>query len=171
MKNALLYHFLANLLAHNKKMTQKSVLRKAQSPEMTLQSFPVPVKFFVIFEEFTRAYLFQNTLEIIWLPIKMALLNGIRLAQHISLSEHGDLLLLLFLSKQCLAENIQENVLKKSSATLVFEESPRACITRQRATRSCVTQYCLYYCFKTAGNHLRQKRINAIKLQHLQACR
>ena len=39
-----MYHFLANLLAHNKKMTEKSVLlREALSPEMTSQSFPVPV--------------------------------------------------------------------------------------------------------------------------------
>ena len=39
--NALLYHFLANWLAHNKKMTEKSVFRGAWSPEMTLQSFQV----------------------------------------------------------------------------------------------------------------------------------
>ena len=41
INNALLYHFLANLLAHNKKMTEKSVFREALSPEMTSQSFPV----------------------------------------------------------------------------------------------------------------------------------
>ena len=29
INNALLYHFLANLLSHNKKMTEKSVLREA----------------------------------------------------------------------------------------------------------------------------------------------
>ena len=40
-KNALLYHFLANWLAHNKKMTEKSVFREAWSPELTSQSFPV----------------------------------------------------------------------------------------------------------------------------------
>ena len=39
--NALLYHFLANLLAHNKKMSEKSVFREALSPEMTSKSFPV----------------------------------------------------------------------------------------------------------------------------------
>ena len=39
--NALLYHFLANWLAHNKKMTEKSVLREGWSPELTSQSFPV----------------------------------------------------------------------------------------------------------------------------------
>ena len=36
----LLYHFLANLLAHNKKMTEKSVFREAWNPELTSQSFP-----------------------------------------------------------------------------------------------------------------------------------
>ena len=36
ISNALLYHFLANLLAHNEKMTEKSVFRKAVSPEMML---------------------------------------------------------------------------------------------------------------------------------------
>ena len=41
INNALLYHFLANWLAHNKKMTEKSVFRKAWSPELTSQSFPV----------------------------------------------------------------------------------------------------------------------------------
>ena len=30
------------------------------------------VQFFVIFEKFTRAYLFQIALEIIWLPILIA---------------------------------------------------------------------------------------------------
>ena len=29
------------------------------------------VQFFVIFEKFARAYLFQIALEIIWLPIKL----------------------------------------------------------------------------------------------------
>ena len=37
--NALLYHFLANWLAHNKKMTEKSVFRETWGPEMTSQSF------------------------------------------------------------------------------------------------------------------------------------
>ena len=41
ISNALLYHFLANWLAHNKKMTEKSVFREAWSPELTSQSFPV----------------------------------------------------------------------------------------------------------------------------------
>ena len=41
INNALLYHFLANSLAHNKKMTEKSVFREAWSPELTSQSFPV----------------------------------------------------------------------------------------------------------------------------------
>ena len=41
INNALLYHFLMNWLAHNKKMTEKSVFRKAWGPEMTSQSFPV----------------------------------------------------------------------------------------------------------------------------------
>ena len=39
--NALLYHFLANWLAHNKKMIEKSVFREAWSHELTSQSFPV----------------------------------------------------------------------------------------------------------------------------------
>ena len=42
INNALLHHFLANWLAHNKKMTEKSVFREAWSPELTSQSFPVP---------------------------------------------------------------------------------------------------------------------------------
>ena len=41
INNALLYHFLANWLAHNNKMTEKSVFREGWSPEMTSQSFPV----------------------------------------------------------------------------------------------------------------------------------
>ena len=41
INNALLYHFLANWLADNKKMTEKSVFREAWSPELTSQSFPV----------------------------------------------------------------------------------------------------------------------------------
>ena len=41
INNALLYHFLANWLAHNKKMTEKSVFREAWNPELTSQSFPV----------------------------------------------------------------------------------------------------------------------------------
>ena len=41
INNVLLYHFLANWLAHNKKMTEKSVFHEAWSPEMTSQSFPV----------------------------------------------------------------------------------------------------------------------------------
>ena len=35
------YHFLAKWLAHNKKVTEKSVFREAWSPELTSQSFPV----------------------------------------------------------------------------------------------------------------------------------
>ena len=42
INNALLYHFVANGLAYNKKMTEKSVFREAWSPELTSQSFPVP---------------------------------------------------------------------------------------------------------------------------------
>ena len=42
INNALLYHFLANWLADNKKMTEKSVFREAWSPELTSQSFPDP---------------------------------------------------------------------------------------------------------------------------------
>ena len=41
INNTLLYHLLANLSAHNKKVTEKSVFREASSPEMTSQSFPV----------------------------------------------------------------------------------------------------------------------------------
>ena len=41
INSALLYHFLANSLAHNQKMTEKSVFCKASSPEMMSQSFPV----------------------------------------------------------------------------------------------------------------------------------
>ena len=41
INNALLYHFLANWLAHSNKMTEKSVFRKASSPEMTSPSCPV----------------------------------------------------------------------------------------------------------------------------------
>ena len=41
-RNALLYHFLANWLAHNKKMTEKFVFREAWNPELPSQSFPVP---------------------------------------------------------------------------------------------------------------------------------
>ena len=41
INNALLCRFLVNWLAHNKKKTEKSVFRKAWSPEMTSQSFPV----------------------------------------------------------------------------------------------------------------------------------
>ena len=41
INNALLYHFLANWLAHNKRMTEKSDYREAWSPELTSQSFPV----------------------------------------------------------------------------------------------------------------------------------
>ena len=41
INNALLYHFLANWLAHNKKMTEKFVFCEAWSPELTSQSFPV----------------------------------------------------------------------------------------------------------------------------------
>ena len=41
INNALLYHFLANWLAHNKKMTEKSVFCEVWSPELTSQSFPV----------------------------------------------------------------------------------------------------------------------------------
>ena len=38
---------LANLLAHNKKLIEKSVFREAWSPEMTSQSFPVSLLFLV----------------------------------------------------------------------------------------------------------------------------
>ena len=42
INSTLLYHFLANCLAHNKQnMSEKSVFREALSPEMTSQSFPV----------------------------------------------------------------------------------------------------------------------------------
>ena len=41
INNELLYHFLANWLAHNKKMTEKSVFCEVWSPELTSQSFPV----------------------------------------------------------------------------------------------------------------------------------
>ena len=41
INNAFLYHFLTNLLAHSKKMSEKSVYREALSPEITSQSFPV----------------------------------------------------------------------------------------------------------------------------------
>ena len=41
INNALLYHFLANRLAHDKKMTKKSVFCEAWSPELTSQSFSV----------------------------------------------------------------------------------------------------------------------------------
>ena len=41
INDALLYHFLANWLAHNKKIIEKSVFREAWSPELTSQSFPV----------------------------------------------------------------------------------------------------------------------------------
>ena len=41
INNALLYHFVANWLAHNKKMTEKSVFREAWNPELASQSFPV----------------------------------------------------------------------------------------------------------------------------------
>ena len=40
VNNAFLYHFWANLLAHNQKMTEKSVFREDSSPEMASQSFP-----------------------------------------------------------------------------------------------------------------------------------
>ena len=40
INNALLYHFLANWLAHNKKTTKKSVFCEAWSPELTSQLFP-----------------------------------------------------------------------------------------------------------------------------------
>ena len=42
INNALLYHILANWLAHNKKMTKKYAFCKVPSPEMTSKSFPVP---------------------------------------------------------------------------------------------------------------------------------
>ena len=41
INNELLHQILANWLAHNNKMTEKSVFREAWSPEMTSQSFPV----------------------------------------------------------------------------------------------------------------------------------
>ena len=40
------------------------------------------------------------------------------------LSENGDLSILLYFSKQCLVENIQERIQKISSVTLISEESP-----------------------------------------------
>ena len=36
INKALFYHFLANLLAHNKKTTEKSVFREALSPDVTI---------------------------------------------------------------------------------------------------------------------------------------
>ena len=42
INNVLLYHFLVNLLAHNKKRTEKSVFHEVQSPKMTSQSFCTP---------------------------------------------------------------------------------------------------------------------------------
>ena len=42
INKALLYHFSANWLAHNKRMTEKSVFLEAWSSELTSQSFPVP---------------------------------------------------------------------------------------------------------------------------------
>ena len=41
LNSALLYHFLANLFAHNQKTTEKSVFHKASSPKITSLSFPV----------------------------------------------------------------------------------------------------------------------------------
>ena len=41
INNTLMYHFLANWLAHNEKMTEKSVFREDWSPEMTSESFPI----------------------------------------------------------------------------------------------------------------------------------
>ena len=41
INNTLLHHFLANWLAHNRKMSEKSVFHEVSSPEMTWQSFPV----------------------------------------------------------------------------------------------------------------------------------
>ena len=41
VNNALLHNFLAKLLAHNKKKTEKTVICEASSPEMMVQSFPV----------------------------------------------------------------------------------------------------------------------------------
>ena len=38
INNALLYYFLTKWLAHNKKMTEKSVFHEVSSPEMTLDS-------------------------------------------------------------------------------------------------------------------------------------
>ena len=40
-KQRTLYHFLANLLAHNNKLTEKSVFRETLSPEMASHLFPV----------------------------------------------------------------------------------------------------------------------------------
>ena len=41
INNALLYHFLANLLAHNKKMTEQSVFREASSPVLKIDRLMV----------------------------------------------------------------------------------------------------------------------------------
>ena len=43
INNTLLYYFLVNLLAHNKKITKKSVFCKAWCPEMTSCNFQSPV--------------------------------------------------------------------------------------------------------------------------------
>ena len=40
INNTLLYHFLANWVAHNETINDKSVFREAWSPELTSQSFP-----------------------------------------------------------------------------------------------------------------------------------
>ena len=41
INSALLCQFVANLLAQNQKMSEKTVFSKASSPEMTSQSFPI----------------------------------------------------------------------------------------------------------------------------------
>ena len=48
INSALLYHSLANLLAHNKKMTEKSVFLKASSPEMMSQKIAVDYIFAIL---------------------------------------------------------------------------------------------------------------------------
>ena len=65
ISNALLFYFLASLLAHNKKMNEKSVFREALRPEMKSQSFPVPSFGLVVLyhtgSEISRFRYIQNT--------------------------------------------------------------------------------------------------------------
>ena len=46
------------------------------------------------------------------------------MGQDVPISEKGDLSFLLFLSKQCLVENIQRKFQKNSSVTLISAKSP-----------------------------------------------